>query len=200
MNARVALLDRAPIASSIFGATKQSRIWLVVAGAALLTLSAKIQIPWWPVPMTMQTYVVLVIAMGYGMRLGLLTVGSYIALGAMGLPVFAGSPARGVGLAYLAGPTGGYLFGFLVATVACAWLAERGWDRRLWTCLAAMTLGHALIFVFGVAWLAALMGVERAVALGFTPFILATVVKTLLAAVTLPAAWAWMREWRKRAR
>jgi biotin transport system substrate-specific component len=197
MKAHAASLGPAPIVPSLLGTAKQSQAWLVVAGAALLTLSAKIQIPWWPVPMTMQTYVVLVIAMGYGMRLGLLTVGSYIALGAIGFPVFAGSPERGVGLAYLAGPTGGYLVGFLVAAAACGWLAERGWDRRIWTCLAAMTLGHALIFAFGVAWLAMLMGLERAVALGFTPFILATVLKTALAAATLPAAWKWARKWRQ---
>lgn len=178
-----------PIAQSVIGASRRSALFLVVAAVALLTLSAKIQIPLSPVPMTMQTYVVLVIAMGYGTRLGLLAVGSYIALGLLGFPVFAGTPEKGVGLAYILGPTGGYLLGFLVATAACGGLAEKGWDRRLSTSIAAMILGHGLIFACGVAWLATQAGLERAIALGFTPFILATVIKTLLGAVSLPAAW-----------
>ena len=178
-----------PIAPSVLGTTLQSRTWLVIVAVALLTVSAKIQIPLWPVPMTMQTYVVLVIGMGYGLRLGLVAVGSYLALGALGLPVFAGTPAQGVGLPYMLGPTGGYLAGFLAAVVACGYLAQRGWDRRLSTSLVAMALGHVLIFAFGVAWLANLVGIERAVQAGLAPFALGTVVKTVLAAVSLPVAW-----------
>jgi biotin transport system substrate-specific component len=162
---------------------------LVAAAVVLLTLSAKIQIPMWPVPMTMQTYVVLVIGMGYGTRLGLLSVGSYIALGVLGLPVFAGTPERGVGLPYVFGPTGGYLLGFVLAAGTCGALAKRGWDRHLLSCVSAMTIAHAVIFVCGVAWLATMTGWERAVAVGFTPFIAATIVKTILAAASLPAAW-----------
>ncbi len=192
MKSEAASLPALPIASSILGATPQSKAWLIIAAVALLTLSAKIQIPLWPVPITMQTYVVLVIGMGYGTRLGLLAVGSYIALGALGMPVFAGTPAQGVGMPYLLGPTGGYLIGFLAAAAVCGMLAERGWDRRFATSIVAMTLGHALIFAFGIAWLATLVGFERAIKLGFTPFIFGTVLKTALASISLPVAWKYM--------
>ena len=100
-------------------------IVLAVIGSILLTLSAKIQVPFWPVPMTMQTFVVLVLGVAYGWRLAGATVLLYLAQGALGLPVF----AAGGGLAYMAGPTGGYLVGFLLAAVAVGWLAERGWAR-----------------------------------------------------------------------
>jgi len=193
MKMQNASLPMAPFAAAMVRPTWHSQLWLVAAAVALLTVSAKIQIPLWPVPMTMQTYVVLVIGMGYGLRLGLAAVGSYLALGALGLPVFAGTPAQGLGLPYMLGPTGGYLLGFLVAVAVCGALAERGWDRRFTTSLIAMTLGHLLILALGVCWLATLLGPDRALQVGFTPFILATVIKTLLAAVSLPMGWKWLR-------
>lgn len=139
--------------------------------------------------MTMQTYVVLVIGMACGLRLGVMAVGAYLVLGAMGLPVFAGTPAQGAGLLYMVGPTGGYLVGFLIAAATCGALAERGWDRRLGTSVLAMVVGHALIFVGGIAWLATLVGFERALQVGLVPFLLATFLKTILAAISLPIAW-----------
>src|SRR5438445_8175438 len=151
---------------------------LVATGMLLLTLSAKVQIPWWPVPMTMQTYVVLVIGMAYGTQLGLITVAGYLAAGALGLPVFAGTPEKGIGLAYMLGPTGGYLIGFAIATWLGGFLAQHRWDRHIGSSLAAMTLAHAVIFACGVLWLAALMGMERAISVGFTPFVAATIAKT----------------------
>lgn len=193
MNPQATVIDRQPIALSLFGSTRRSTLLLIVSAVALLTLSAKVQIPWWPVPMTMQTYVVLVIAMGYGTRLGFLSIGSYIVLGAMGLPVFAGTPEKGLGLPYIAGPTGGYLAGFLVAAAVCGTLAARGWDRRLGACIAAMTIGHVLILGCGAAWLATSIGWGRAMDLGVTPFILATVLKTVLAAISLPGVWTLSR-------
>jgi biotin transport system substrate-specific component len=162
---------------------------LAVVGSLLLTISAKVQVPFWPVPMTMQTFAVVVIGMAYGSRLAAATVLLYLVEGAAGLPVFAGTPERGIGLAYMVGPTGGYLVGFFLAAVLCGWLAERGWDRRLAPALAAMLLGHAAIFVCGVGWLATLIGAQKAIALGFTPFLLGTVVKIALAAAVLWAAW-----------
>jgi len=164
-------------------------VLLAIAGSLLLTLSAKIQVPFWPVPMTMQTYVVMVIGAAFGWRLGGATVLLYLAEGAMGLPVFANTPERGLGLAYMVGPTGGYLIGFLVAAVAIGWLAERGWDRSLWRMVVAMALGHAVVFAFGVPYLAALVGWESAIALGLTPFIAGSLLKTALAGATLPVAW-----------
>jgi biotin transport system substrate-specific component len=162
---------------------------LAVVGSLLLTVSAKAHVPFWPVPMTMQTFAVVVIGMAYGWRLGGATVLLYLVEGAAGLPVFSGTPERGLGVAYMAGPTGGYLAGFFVAAVLCGWLAERGWDRRLVPALFAMLLGHAVIFVFGLGWLAQSIGMEKAVAVGFTPFIAGTVVKIALAAAVLWAGW-----------
>lgn len=100
-------------------------VLFAVLGTLLLIASARVQVPFWPVPMTMQTFVVLIIGATCGARLGAATVALYLAQGAVGLPVFAG----GGGLAYMAGPTGGYLVGFLVAAVVVGWLAERGLDR-----------------------------------------------------------------------
>lgn len=180
---------QSPIIWAIWDRRRWSRLALAASGACLLTLSAKIQVPAWPVPMTMQTYVVLVIGMAYGLRLGVATVLAYLVLGAIGLPVFAGTPEKGIGIAYMLGPTGGYLLGFLVAAWLCGVLAGRGWDRGFARALFAMTLAHVLILGFGVIWLAALIGWPRAVALGVTPFIAATVLKTLLAGWTLPVAW-----------
>lgn len=159
---------------------------LAVAGSILMAVSAKVQIPMWPVPMTMQTFAVLVIGMAYGARLAGATLLLYLAQGAVGLPVF----ASGAGLAYMAGPTGGYLAGFLVAAVLVGWLAERGWDRNVALTFLANLAGTAIIFGCGVAWLSGLVGgLEKAVALGFQPFIAGAFVKIALAAAVLPLVW-----------
>jgi biotin transport system substrate-specific component len=156
-------------------------IVLAVLGSLLLALSAKVQVPFWPVPMTMQTFVVLVLGAAYGWRLGLATVLLYLAEGAFGLPVFAGTPEKGIGLAYMAGPTGGYLVGFAVAAALTGWLAERGWTRNTALLAALMLLGHATIFLFGLSWLALSIGWGKAIAAGLTPFWAATALKTALA-------------------
>ncbi|MEP7206752.1 MAG: biotin transporter BioY [Casimicrobiaceae bacterium] len=180
-----------PVAPKLFGTSRDSSIVLVIVAIALLWASAKIQIPLWPVPITMQTYVVLVIALSYGMRLGSAAVGGYIALGLLGVPVFAGTPEKGIGVAYLAGPTGGYIIGFALATIACAWLAARGWARGFLACMSAALMGHVLILGCGVAWLAVTLGWERAIAAGLAPFLWGTAIKTVLVAVTLPAGSKW---------
>lgn len=158
---------------------------LAFLGVALLTLSAKLKVPFYPVPMTMQTFVVLVLGAAYGARLGALTVLAYLALGAAGLPVFADTPERGIGLAYMAGPTGGFLIGFAAAAFIVGVLAERGWNRSVAWLFAAMAVGHAVLFAFGVTWLAALIGWPKAWALGVAPFYLATLLKTALGAATI---------------
>jgi biotin transport system substrate-specific component len=168
-------------------------VLLAVAGTILLTVSAKIQVPFWPVPMTMQTYVVLCLAAAFGWRLGVATMLLYLAEGAVGLPVFAGTPEKGIGLAYMMGPTGGYLVGFVVAAALIGWLAERGWDRSIVRMAVAMAIGHVVILALGWGWLSALVGPAKAFAVGVAPFYWATVVKTALAAVTLPAAWMLIR-------
>jgi biotin transport system substrate-specific component len=162
---------------------------LLLLGSLLLTASAKAQVPMWPVPMTMQTFVVLVLGMTYGARLGAATVVLYLFEGAIGMPVFAGTPEKGIGLAYMMGPTGGYLLGFLMATALIGWLAERGWDRTLPYAVAAMTVGTVVQLVPGVGYLATLIGWEKAIAAGLTPFLLGAVVKLALAAAVLPLAW-----------
>jgi biotin transport system substrate-specific component len=162
---------------------------LVVVGSLLLALSAKLQVPFWPVPMTMQTFVVLVLGMAYGWRLAGGAVLLYLAEGAVGLPVF----ASGSGILYMAGPTGGFLVGFLAAVALLGWLAERGWDRSLVLTGAAMIAGHAVILGCGVAWLAHLFGWAKAVQFGLTPFWAATVLKTALGVAVMPAAWNLLR-------
>lgn len=162
---------------------------IVLLGTVLLTVSAKIQVPFWPVPFTMQTAVVLMLGMALGFRLAAVTVLAYLVEGALGLPVFAGTPERGLGLAYMMGPTGGYLAGFLVAAALCGALAERGWDRSILRTALAVSVGHVLILGMGFAWLAFLMPVEKAYAVGIAPFYAATVLKTLMVMVALPGAW-----------
>jgi len=188
-----------PITAPVATATSYAPVALVAAGVLLLWLSAKLQIPLWPVPMTMQTYVVLVIAMAYGTRLGVATVAGYLLAGALGAPVFAGTPEKGVGIPYMLGPTGGYLLGFLLSTYLMGKLAQLGWDRNLALSLAAMTLGHLLILACGVAWLGIAIGWTRAIAVGLAPFLAATLLKTILAGVTLPLAWRWIGRLRKSA-
>jgi biotin transport system substrate-specific component len=159
---------------------------LVALGVILLTLSSKLQVPFWPVPMTLQTIMVLLIGASYGRPLAAATLAFYLAAGACGLPVF----AKGAGLAYMAGPTGGYLAGFFVAAVVMGWLSDKGYGRTMVTALGLMLIGQILIFGFGVAWLAALLGVDKAIALGLAPFVPAELLKTALAAALLSAGWS----------
>lgn len=158
---------------------------LAIGGSLLLTMSAKINVPFYPVPMTMQTFAVIVIGASFGWRLGAATVLFYLAQGAAGFPVFAGTPEKGIGLAYIAGPTGGYLLGFVAGAIVAGWLAERGWDRSFLTLLLAMFFAHAAIFAFGTVWLGTMIGIEKAWIVGVVPFYLATAFKTLLAAACL---------------
>lgn len=158
---------------------------LVLFGVALLTLAAKVQVPFWPVPMTLQTLAVLLIGASYGARLAGITVGSYLAVGAVGAPVF----ATGAGLAYMLGPTGGYLLGFFVAAVLLGHLADRGMGRSLLSALALFAIGEIVIFAIGTAWLASLIGLDRAIAAGLMPFIPAEILKVALASAILFGAW-----------
>ncbi len=154
----------------------------VAIGSALLALSARVQVPFWPVRLSMQSFVVLAIGMTCGGRLGAATLLAYLAEGALGLPVFQG----GAGLAYMAGPTGGYLFGFLLAASAVGTLADRGATRSRPGIIAVLLLGEALIYLPGIAWLAVLFGPAKAVSFGFLPFLPAEALKLALAAVATP--------------
>lgn len=161
-------------------------VLLALTGSALLAVSAQIQVPLQPVPITLQTFAVLVIGMAYGWRLGAATVLLYLAEGAMGLPVFAGGTGS---LAVLFGKTGGYLFGFVLAAAVTGALAERGWGRNMATTALAMLAGNAAIYLPGLAVLGALIGYGNAVTYGLLPFLLGDALKLALAACLLPAAW-----------
>ncbi|MEC8041823.1 MAG: biotin transporter BioY [Pseudomonadota bacterium] len=157
----------------------------VATGVALLTVSAKVQVPFWPVPMTLQVAALMMIAATYGMRLGTSTMAAYLAAGAAGLPVFAGTPEKGIGLAYMMGTSGGYLAGFLVATVIVGYAADKLPKMALWP---AMLAGLAAINAFGLAWLAQFAPDGKLLAWGFTPFIAGDLVKITLAAVVVLGA------------
>lgn len=162
----------------------------LVAGVALLTLSAKIRIPVGPVPITLQTLAVLALAATLGPRLALATFLAYLGAGAAGLPVFAGTPERGIGLAYMVGPTGGYLAGFLAATLITSIAAE---GRGLLARAGAMLAGVAAIYGLGLAWLALYVPAGKLLAFGFTPFIMGDLIEAALAAgLTLVVSREWV--------
>ena len=179
-----ALLDK--------GDNRFRTFFLVLAGSLLLTLSAKIQVPFYPVPMTLQTLVVLLIGVAFGWRMGFATVLAYLAQGAMGLPVFAGTPEKGLGLLYMAGPTGGYLVGFAFAAALTGWLAEHGLDRSAIGTAIAMIAGNLVIYLIGLIWLANFVGFEKAVTFGMIPFLFGDLVKIMLATATLPLIWKFL--------
>ncbi len=167
---------------------------LAIGGSLLIWLSAKIQVPFYPVPMTMQTFAVLAIGVAFGARLGAATVILYLAQGAAGLPVFAGTPEKGIGLAYMMGPTGGYLFGYILAAFATGWLAERGWDRNVLLTAAAMLIGNVLIYAPGLLYLGVLLGWDKPILeWGLTPFVLGDAAKLALAAAVLPLGWRFLK-------
>lgn len=158
---------------------------LVLVGVGILAVSARIQVPFYPVPVTMQTLAVMVIAMAYGSKLGTATLFSYLFAGFIGAPVFAG----GAGFAYMAGPTGGYLAGFLLAGVVLGALADRGWTRNWQTTAAAMLAGTSIIYLLGVAWLSQLIGLDKAITFGLVPFIYGDILKLVIAAASVPFMW-----------
>lgn len=160
---------------------------LVLLGSGLIAICAKIGAPTWPVPISMQPFAVLLLGVVLGSRLGALAALTYLLEGAAGLPVFAAAPFGGI--AYFAGPTGGYLLAFPVAAFIVGLLAERSWDRSFIGACAAMAVGQAVILAGGFAWMAVLVGPKAAFGTGILPFIVGDVLKILLAAAALPAAW-----------
>ncbi|MHC4130682.1 MAG: biotin transporter BioY [Planctomycetota bacterium] len=172
--------------------TLASDFTLVLAGSLLIAICAKIRIPMLPVPVTMQTFAVLIVACLFGSRRGTLTVLLYLAEGALGFPVF----AQKSGLLAFAGPTGGYLVGFVFAAFLVGFLAENGWDRKPATTILAMVFGNLIIYTCGLLWLWLLLSVGRIsvgsnglLAVGLYPFILGDVIKIMFAACLLPAGW-----------
>jgi biotin transport system substrate-specific component len=169
------------------------RALLAVSGSLLVALMAQVSIPlpFTPVPITGQTFAVLLVGALLGSRHGALSVGLYLLEGALGLPVFAGGT---VGIGRLLGPTGGYLLGFIAAAWVVGWLCEHGWDRRISTAALAMGIGNAIIYLFGLPWLAYFVGAEKVLMAGLFPFILGDLIKLALAATALPAGWGLIRK------
>ena len=177
-----------PSGSAALPATTLRSLALVAGGVCLITLGAKASVPFWPVPLTLQTLAISVVAAAYGLRLGVATVATYLLTGLLGAPVFAG---WSVGIAPFMGPTGGFLAGFLVMAAIIGAAADRGWDKAWPTTLAAMALANVIVFVPGLLWLGTFTGYgEKLLAAGLWPFALGTLVKTALAAALMPAAWA----------
>ena len=163
---------------------------LVIAGALFIYLTARVSIPvpGSPVPITGQTFGVLLVGGALGFRRGLIGVALYVLLGVVGLPFFA--EGKG-GLTVIWGATGGYLIGFMIAGAVVGRLAELGWDRRIGGALGAMLVGSLIIYAIGVPWLKIVTGwsVEDTIAKGLTPFLLGDTIKLVLAAALFPAAW-----------
>ena len=165
-------------------------VLLVIVGSLLLTLAAKIKVPFFPVHMTMQTCAVMLIGAAYGWRLALATVVVYLAQGAAGLPVFTGTPEKGIGLAYMMGPTGGFLVGFAIAAAVVGWFAERGFDRSFLKILPIMLIADAIVFALGLLWMLVLFGPDKPIlAWGLYPFIAGDLVKVALAAAIVALGW-----------
>ncbi len=168
-------------------------VLLVVTGSLFVAALAqvKIPLPFTPVPLTGQTFAVLLVGAVLGSRRGAASLLLYLAQGAIGLPVFAGGAS---GLLYLSGPTGGYLVGFVGAAHLVGLLAERGLDRRFRSAWTVFLVGEVAIYLFGVAWLSVFLGLQQAMVAGLLPFLVGDAIKLVAAALTLPVAWKLAKE------
>ena len=153
-------------------------LFIALIGSILLAISSKIKIPFYPVPMTMQTLVVLIIGIGFGWKLGVATIMLYLFEGIVGLPVFSGTPEKGIGLVYFTGPTMGYLIGFLFATFLTGYL---NFNKNIFIIFGKLIFSVSIIYVFGAIWLGTLIGWDKPILqLGVTPFLLAELFKICL--------------------
>lgn len=201
-----ATVNRSVVLADVIGLNEGVARWvknflLIAVGVAALWISAKTQIATWPVPITLQVLVVMAIGAAFGSSLGFATLLTYLAVGAAGEPVFAGTPEKGIGLAYMVGPTGGYLLGFALAAWVVGWLAERGFDRNVFTMAAAMVIGLLVLYIPGVTWLCSPAGFaetygfsgygwENWYAYGVKTFIWVDAIKVSIAALVFPAIWS----------
>jgi len=184
---------RYPVFAEVFWPEKSITrdIFLVVAGSWLMAAVAQVQIPLWPVPVTGQTFGMLLLGGLLGSRKGSAAMLAYLGQGAMGLPFFAGGAA---GLTRLAGPTGGYLAGMVFTAFLVGFLCERGWDRRFHTAVTVMLAGNLILYAFGLPWLALFIGWGSVVKAGFLPFIIGDTLKIVLAALALPLGWHLLKK------
>ena len=151
---------------------------LIFVGTVALTISAKLKIPFYPVPMTMQTFIVLFLGLAFGYKIGLATVGAYLLEGIIGIPVFSNSPEKGVGLIYFTGPTMGYLIGFLFAVFFSGYLNLK---NNIFIVFSKLIFSVSIIYLFGVLWLGTLIGWDKPILeLGVMPFLLAELFKICL--------------------
>ncbi len=168
---------------------------LVIAGVAALAIAAKIKVPMWPVPITMGTFAVLTIGAAYGPARGMITMGLYMLIGALGYDVFANTSAELNGWDYMKGVSGGYLVGFVMATLTLGYFARRGWDRSMLWMALAMLIGNVLIYVPGLAWLGHLYGWDMSILEnGLKPYIFGDALKLVLAALIVPSVWKFVRK------
>ena len=176
------------LVSSLLGKKTNDFVYVLltsVIGSFLLAISSKVQIPLTPVPVTLQTLVLLVMSMFLGWRGAVGATSLYLFQGAIGLPVF----AHGGGFIILFGPTGGYLFGFLIASLVVGYLAERGWDKSVLLTFTSMTIGTLIIYIFGVIWLSYLKDLNTALVFGLLPFITPDILKICLGTCLVSAGW-----------
>lgn len=193
MSNLILTLRRPTLADRMVSRTRVMDVALIVAGAALTAVSAQITVPLWPVPVTGQTLAVLLVGVSLGAVRGGLSMLLYAMLGVVGLPVFSESSS---GWNIVAGPTGGYIIGFIFAAIVTGWLAQREWDRKLLRACVAFLAGSIVTFAFGLPWLATYLGAVGApndlnsvLAAGLYPFIVGGVVKSVLGAGIITLAW-----------
>ena len=159
-------------------------LFLAILGTILLAISSKIKIPFWPVPMTMQTFVVLLIGIVYGWKLGLFTISLYLLEGIAGIPVFAGTTEKGMGIVYFTGPTMGYLIGFLISVFFAGFLS---FDNNFLKNFIKLTFSVSFIYVLGLIWLGTIIGWDKPVfSLGAKPFLLAELFKVVILSLLIP--------------
>ena len=170
--------------------TTYKNIALILFGTLLLAVSSKVQVPFWPVPMTMQTFIVFIIGMSYGWKLSVTTLIVYLIEGAFGLPVF----AKGGGLLYLLGPTAGYLYGMTIAAGVMGFFCEKGYSKSYIKSLFPLLLGTSIIFICGVGYLGSIIGYDKALAGGLYPFIPSELFKIALALVIIPTIWKYINK------
>ena len=176
------------LVSSLLGKKTNDFVYVLltsIIGSFLLAISSKLQIPLTPVPVTLQTLVLLVMSMFLGWRGAVGATSLYLFQGAIGLPVF----AHGGGFIILFGPTGGYLFGFLIASLVVGYLAEKGWDKSVVLTFTSMTIGTLIIYLFGVIWLSYLKDLNTALVFGLLPFITPDILKICLGTCLVSAGW-----------
>lgn len=190
----VATSPHVPLIDRILPARKGTlrSVLQVAIGVAFLALLAQLRLQVGPVPVTGQTLGVLLLGAAYGVGMGVGTTALYVALGGLGLPIFTGGNA---GLAYLAGPTGGYLVGFVLAAGLLGWLAARGWDRSYLLVALAMVAANLVIYAAGLTWLKSVLAVGwgQALAFGLYPFLVGDAIKVAIAVAALPTAWRLLR-------